>query len=666
MKIGFLLLRNIHHIYHIAPIAYELSRQDDIEVTIFISFTRSIKLLNKINSIFPNHRCKIKILQQSLGRKLVTTNFKRRPFPRPNNIIRNNIDILLSMDAIITPDFYADFLINRINSSNLTPKPPKFIFTFHGAGDGAYGFREELKQYDLLLLSGEKVKHRLEENNILTEENWKIIGYPKFDVTKNSDAGIEHLFNNENPIILYNPHFKKNLSSWSVWGLDILEKFYQTEKFNIIFSPHMALFEKKQLYREIPQKYFEANNIYIDTGSEHCVDMTYTNTADIYLGDVSSQVYEFINKPRPCIFLNSHNTDWKNDSNYYHWRLGEVINNVSEIIPAIESANEDHKDKIEIQQTLFNTTFDQSETDSASSRGAKAIAEYMRACKKEETKFAQENLTNDQQFNDFCIGIEKITNTMEGYITQREVRFLAMLAAYPTARGAILEIGSFKGKSTIVLAKGSSIADKAMIYAVDPLTAPSVTDPDLAGKNSSEIDFFNNLKKAGVEDLVKFNKMYSFDYAPQWNKPIRLLWIDGDHTYKGAKLDFDLFSPYLADGAIIAIDDVMNRFEGGLRVFMEDILLSHNFGPCGMCGSIGWSQYFKDPKTGQRYKKQKTRLYSKLSKLIPYVFCNEDPKNDIESAYSKLHSKFFRALVPHSKTSPSEWLKKVHYNKSNS
>ena len=52
-----------------------------------------------------------------------------------------------------------------------------------------------------------------------------------------------------------------------------------------------------------------------------------------------------------------------------------------------------------------------------------------------------------------------------------------------------------------------------------------------------------------------------------------MLWIDGDHTYHGTKVDFDLFSKFLSNGAIIAFHDVLGNFEGPIRVFMEDVLL---------------------------------------------------------------------------------------------
>jgi hypothetical protein len=72
-----------------------------------------------------------------------------------------------------------------------------------------------------------------------------------------------------------------------------------------------------------------------------------------------------------------------------------------------------------------------------------------------------------------------------------------------------------------------------------------------------------------------------------WSRPIRFLWIDGDHTYSGSKLDFDLFSPCLVDRGIIAIHDVLHEIEGPIRVFVEKILGSDRFGPAGLLHSRG-------------------------------------------------------------------------------
>lgn len=74
--------------------------------------------------------------------------------------------------------------------------------------------------------------------------------------------------------------------------------------------------------------YFKVPNIHIDLGSTASTDMAYTLGADIYLGDESSQVYEFLIEPRSCIFLNAHHVQWKNNPYYYHWNLGQVVDEI--------------------------------------------------------------------------------------------------------------------------------------------------------------------------------------------------------------------------------------------------------------------------------------------------------------------------------------------------
>jgi predicted O-methyltransferase YrrM len=254
----------------------------------------------------------------------------------------------------------------------------------------------------------------------------------------------------------------------------------------------------------------------------------------------------------------------------------------------------------------------------------------------------------------FAADLLKTIKPVEGYLSEREIKFLILLAACPTTQGEILEIGSFKGKSTIVLAKSAALTERAKVVAVDPLTSPSITDPDLKGDNSSSKDFRDNLRKAGVEEFVEFHQTCSYDLAQAWDRPIRLLWIDGDHTYSGTKLDFKLFSEHLANGAIVAIHDVLHEFEGCIRVFLEDILLSSHFGPTGFCGSIGWSQYFSDCSIVRKYQPQKLKLYRRLSPLTPYVTFNQGIKG-----WTKIKYKLRRARVPHSEINPSKWIQEV-------
>ena len=137
-----------------------------------------------------------------------------------------------------------------------------------------------------------------------------------------------------------------------------------------------------------------------------------------------------------------------------------------------------------------------------------------------------------------------------GCLTDREVRFLAMLGACVQGPGVLLEIGSFKGRSTIVLAKAAAAAHGVIdMVAVDPLTSPSETDPSLDGKASGRDEFFANLEAAGVTDDIEFHETFSENVAASWDRPIRLLWIDGDHTEAGVRADVNHFAHRVIPGA---------------------------------------------------------------------------------------------------------------------
>ena len=236
-----------------------------------------------------------------------------------------------------------------------------------------------------------------------------------------------------------------------------------------------------------------------------------------------------------------------------------------------------------------------------------------------------------------------------GFLTEREGRFLTLVAACAPAQGTILEIGSYKGKSTVGLASIAQRYGLGPVVAVDPHSAPAVTDFGHGLQQSSWDDFRASLRRAGVEQSVEAHRAYSRDLAPGWTRPIRYLWIDGDHTYQGAKADLDLFRKHLTPGAIVAMHDVLHSFEGPIRVFVEELLASDDFGPAGLCGSIGWAQY--RPTDGASWRDARGRLGRKAARLIPFVREGREPKG-----FAKLRYKIRRGLVPHEAVNPADWL----------
>lgn len=187
----------------------------------------------------------------------------------------------------------------------------------------------------------------------------------------------------------------------------------------------------------------------------------------------------------------------------------------------------------------------------------------------------------------------KNAHSVPGFLADNELRFLGALAAIVPALGAVVEIGSFKGKSTVVLASIAARYGLGQVVAIDPHAGLSYLGNHVAPvyQNPTFSEFLASLKAARVEENVEVRRDFSRNVAAEWNRPIRLLWIDGDHSYPGCKQDFDLFSPYLSEGAVIAFHDSLNAFEGPIRVFVEEILRSDRFGPSGFVHSIAWSQY---------------------------------------------------------------------------
>ena len=159
----------------------------------------------------------------------------------------------------------------------------------------------------------------------------------------------------------------------------MLDFFVENPNYNLIFAPHVVLFKRHVRHKGyLPDKYRKIANILIDTGSAASTDMTYILNSDIYLGDVSSQVYEFLLEPRPVIHLNAHHVDWQDDPYYLHFTLGQVVDDVEQQLgTALERTFDTHAQYLDEQRRVFAYTY-YTETDStAAQRGADAIARFL-------------------------------------------------------------------------------------------------------------------------------------------------------------------------------------------------------------------------------------------------------------------------------------------------
>jgi len=289
----------------------------------------------------------------------------------------DNLDFFRSLDTLVVAEKTSLMLKTRYGLDRL-----KIIHTRHGAGDRAIGFNPVSAQFDHVLVSGEKIRRRLIADAGVDPDKISVVGYPKFDLHGMSRP--HALIDSTRPVVLYNPHVSPHLSSWYKMGHKVLDWFVEHDEYQLIFAPHVMLFErnfaltidKLRIDRpgQIDQRYLRAPNIYIDLGSRASSNMTYTNRADIYLGDVSSQIYEFLLNPRPCVFLDAHETEWADDKNYAHWRAGPVIDDPEWLDDALSEAIRDPGGRYAAaQKQLFEDSFDLTDTPS-SLRAAEVVA----------------------------------------------------------------------------------------------------------------------------------------------------------------------------------------------------------------------------------------------------------------------------------------------------
>jgi predicted O-methyltransferase YrrM len=164
---------------------------------------------------------------------------------------------------------------------------------------------------------------------------------------------------------------------------------------------------------------------------------------------------------------------------------------------------------------------------------------------------------------------------IQGYLVGLEGYALMLLAADGEGEGAIVEIGSFMGRSTCWLAAGSKKAGREHITAVDHFRGSPEHQPGgehenhtLVREGSTLRVFEENLRSAGLRDYVEPVVASSEEAGRTWTKPIRLLFIDGDHSYEASKRDFDLWSPFVIERGYVGFHDV-GWWPGVTRFYKE-------------------------------------------------------------------------------------------------
>ena len=147
-------------------------------------------------------------------------------------------------------------------------------------------------------------------------------------------------------------------------------------------------------------------------------------------------------------------------------------------------------------------------------------------------------------------------------------------ATVPVGGSPMLEIGSYCGKSSIYLGAAARTRE-TVLFALDHHRGseenqpgwewhePDLVDPDV-GRIDTLPRFRRAVHDAGLEPHVGAVVGDSPTVGRHWRTPLSLLFIDGGHGSEPAHRDYELWTPWVEEGGLLAIHDVFpNPADGG-------------------------------------------------------------------------------------------------------
>lgn len=177
--------------------------------------------------------------------------------------------------------------------------------------------------------------------------------------------------------------------------------------------------------------------------------------------------------------------------------------------------------------------------------------------------------------------VRRLLEGVDGWLEDDEGAVLYRLARACRGRGAIVEIGSWMGRSTIWLASGARAAGCDPIYAVDPHVGAAEHRNQLDGGSSLQA-LLENVRHAGLEHHVEPVVSTSVEAGRAFSDPVELVFIDGNHEYEAALTDFQTWFPKVIRGGVMAFHDAspnVPESDGARRVVRQHVELSGDFYP---------------------------------------------------------------------------------------
>jgi predicted O-methyltransferase YrrM len=165
-----------------------------------------------------------------------------------------------------------------------------------------------------------------------------------------------------------------------------------------------------------------------------------------------------------------------------------------------------------------------------------------------------------------------------GFMPDAEGLVLHRSALAAAARGPMLEVGSYCGKSAVYL--GAAARDRGgVLFSVDHhrgseenQPGEQYCDPEVIDAATGRLDtlphFRRTIEAAGLEHWVVAVVGSSTTVARHWTAPLSLLFIDGGHSEEAAQADYSGFHSHIEAGGLLVIHDVFpDPADGGQAPF---------------------------------------------------------------------------------------------------
>ena len=181
----------------------------------------------------------------------------------------------------------------------------------------------------------------------------------------------------------------------------------------------------------------------------------------------------------------------------------------------------------------------------------------------------------------------KAVAEVDGWMSEGQARRLWDRAAALPSHSRIVEIGSFRGRSTTVLALAAT--DGVEIVAIDPHAGNDRGPQEIEGYADEAAQdhevFHANLERAGVDDRVRHVRHFSRAALGEVEGDVDLLYIDGAHRYAPASEDIRVWGGRVAPGGTLLIHDSFSCV-GVTLAIMRLLAFGFRFRYVGRVGSL--------------------------------------------------------------------------------